>query len=89
MPLTPEQIRLARTIDRHVKRTVVLGGDGGDEALLVSMSDSMSPFKRLMDISTEAEMNQLGQQYDGFYRFAKLLERLAEAIANGTITVPK
>jgi hypothetical protein len=33
-------------------------------------------------------MDILCQQYDGFYRFAKLLENLAQGIADGTIPVP-
>ena len=36
-----------------------------------------------MEMSTGEEMNMLCQCYDGFYPFAKLLERLAEAIAEG------
>ena len=86
MPLTQEQTRLATTRDKHVKRTIVFGGT--DEDLLVSMYDYMDPFKQLLDSSTQHEMDELCQRYDGFYRFAKLLERLAEGIANGTIPVP-
>jgi hypothetical protein len=34
-------------------------------------------------------MNLLIQRYDGFYRFANLLERLAQAIQDGVIEVPE
>ena len=77
---------MAVTIDEHVKYTLAKGG--GDEELLVSMYDYMHTFKQLLDTSTETEMSQLCQQYDGFYRFAKLMERLAEGIADGSISVP-
>lgn len=87
MLLTKQQTRLASTIDTHVKR--VLAHGGGDKALLVSLADYMGTFKQLMDMSTGEEMNALCQRYDGFYRFAKLLERLAEGIANGSISVPE
>ncbi len=87
MPLTENQTHLARIIDEYVNQIVDSGGD--DEELLVSMSDDMAPFKQLLDSSTPPEMNELCQRYDGFYRFAKLLEQLAEGIANGTISVPK
>jgi hypothetical protein len=43
MPLTAEQIRLAVLIDTHVRE--VLAPGGGDAALLMSMADSMGPFK--------------------------------------------
>lgn len=86
MPLTKTQTRLARKIDLHVKRIIV---KGGDEDLLVSMYDHMPTFKQLLDTSTQAEMDALCQRYSGFYRFAKLLELLAEGIANGSIPVPR
>ena len=86
MPLTENQIRLAVAIDDHVK--AILAKGGGDEELLASMYDQMLTFKQLLDTSTESEMSQLCQQYDGFYRFAELLERLAQGIADGSIPVP-
>jgi hypothetical protein len=86
MPLTEQHMRLAVTIDRHVNQ--VLANGGGDEALLRSMADHMATFKQLLDICSREEMNLLCQRYDGFYRFAKLLETLAQGIADGTIPVP-
>jgi tRNA G37 N-methylase TrmD len=86
MPLTEQQTRLAGVIDRHVRHVLAQGG--GDEALLMSLADHMGTFKQVMDLSTGEEMNVLCQRYDGFDRFAKLLERLAEGIADGSIPVP-
>lgn len=87
MPLTEQKKRLARKRDRHVNRILANGGD--DEDLLISMSDHMPTFKPLLDTCTKAEMNALLKRYDGFYQFAKLLELLAEGIADGSIPVPK
>ena len=87
MPLTAQQIRLAVAIDTHV--THLLAHAGGDEALLVSLADHMGTFKQLMDMSTGEEMHALCERYDGFYRFAKLLETLAQGIADGSIHVPE
>jgi hypothetical protein len=86
MPLTEQHIRLAVTIDRHVNQ--VLANGGGDEALLRSMADHMSTFKPLLDTCSREELDLLCQRYDGFYRFATLLETLAQGIADGTIPVP-
>ncbi len=86
MPLTEHQTRLAVTIDNHVKHVVASGG--GDEALLVSLYDHMSTFKQLLDTCSREEMDQLCERYDGFFRFAILLENLAQGIADGTIPVP-
>ena len=41
-----------------------------------------------MDAAAPGELDALALKYDGLYRFANLLERLAEAIADGTIEVP-
>ena len=86
MPLTDQQTRLAGAIDRYVRHVLAQGG--GDEELLLSLANHMGTFKQVMDMSTGEEMNALCQRYDGFYRFAKLLERLAEGIADGSIPVP-
>ena len=48
--------------------------------------ETKGTFKQLLDTCTTANMDALCQRYDGFYRFAKLLERLAEGIADGSIT---
>ena len=87
MPLTRKQIRLATLIDNHVERIIKDGG--GDEELLVSIYDYIGTFKQLLDSCTSQEMDELCCRYDGFYRFAKLLELLAEGIANGVIPVPE
>ena len=86
MPLTAQQTQLAETIDTHVAQVLA---HGGDEALLLSMADYMPTFKQLLDTCTGAEMDMLCDRYDGFYRFAKLLEKLAEGIADGSIPVPE
>lgn len=86
MALSEQQTHLAVTIDRHVNQVIASGG--GDEELLVSMYDYMGMFKQLLDTCSREDMDILCQQYDGFYRFAKLLENLAQGIADGTIPVP-
>ncbi len=43
MLLTALQTRLAETIDTHVRQVLAQGGD--DEALLLSLADSMPTFK--------------------------------------------
>ena len=87
MPLTVQQTRLAETINTHVTQLLAYGG--GEEALLLSMADDLPTFKQLLDTCTGAEMDLLCERYDGFYRFAQLLERLAEGIADGSIPVPE
>ncbi|MBK8129230.1 MAG: hypothetical protein IPK53_10040 [bacterium] len=66
----------------------ILNQGGGDEQILEGMHAYMDTFKQLLDTCTRLEMTLLAQRYDGFYRFANLLERLAQAIADGVIEVP-
>ncbi len=86
-----EKLRLAQTIDTWVQGIVRQSSSDNqaDEQLLESMIDYMGPFKQLLDTCTKLEMNLLIHQYDGFYRFANLLERLAQAIQDGVIEVPE
>ena len=85
MDLTAEQIQLATMIDAHVNRYPE--SQLGYEHLLKSTYDYMDAFKRIMDSSTPVQMDYLCQQYTGLYRFGKLLESLAQGIADGNIEV--
>jgi hypothetical protein len=87
MPLTEQQTRLALAIDTYVKQVLARGG--GDEALLMSMADYMGTFKQLLEACTGEDMDLLCERYEGFYRFAKLLEQLANGFADGSISVPE
>lgn len=86
MSLTEAHIHIAETLDRHVKQTLA---SGGTEELLVSLYDYMGLFKQLLETCSPQEIDTLCERYDGFYRFAKLLENLAQGIADGTIPVPE
>ena len=86
MPFTAQQTRLAMMINTHV--TQVLAEGGGDEALLLSLAEHMETFKQLLETCTSAERIELRARYEGLYRFATLLERLAAGIADGSIPVP-
>lgn len=68
----------------------------GEAQLLQTWYDYMDTSKRVMDTSkrvmdstSHIQMDYICQQYDGFYRFAKLMERLAQGIADGIIDIPK
>jgi hypothetical protein len=86
-----QKIQLAEMIDTWVQDIVRNSNsdDQADERILERMVDYMGPFKHLLDNCTKLEMTLLVNQYDGFYRFANLLERLAQAIQDGVIEVPE
>jgi hypothetical protein len=69
-----------------VKQATQKGGDDTD--ILQGMVDYMATFNQLLDFSAPTEMDTLCRLYPGFYRFAKLLENLADAIRDGCIEVP-
>lgn len=82
-----EQKQLAKLIDDHVNKYP--DNDTGNEHLLTTIYDYMEPFKTIMDTTTREQMDYLSSQYPGFYRFGKLLESIAQGVADGIVEVPK
>jgi hypothetical protein len=87
MDISTEQLNLVKKIHEHVSQFP--DNEMGNTQLLATDFDYMESFKRVMDSTTSYQMDYLINQYDGFYRFAKLLENMAQGIADGTIPVPK
>ncbi len=86
MRLTNKQMQLAQTIDYWAKTIEKQGG--GDIELLQNSISQMATFKELLDTTSHDQMDKLCEMYSGFYRFAKLIELLAQGIHDGTIKVP-
>ncbi|TDB47939.1 arylsulfatase regulator [Photorhabdus luminescens subsp. mexicana] len=57
----------------------------GNEQLLQTYYDYMDAFKQVINSTSQIQMDYICQQYDGFYRFAKLMEMLAY----DTINIPR
>lgn len=83
---TPQQIQIAYHIEQYVRSIEKQGK--GDAEILEGMYAYMDDFKYLLDTTQDGQMDLLCTQLDGFYRFAKLMENLARAIANGDIEAP-
>jgi hypothetical protein len=86
MQPTNKQVQLAQTIDNWVKTIEKQGG--GDTEILQNSFSHMATFKELLDTTTHEQMDNLCETYPGFYRFAKLIENLAQGIHDGIIKVP-
>jgi hypothetical protein len=87
MTLTAEQVQIASLIDEQVKRVFRRGGD--EVAVLTELFDYMPGFKYLLDAARPGDMDELCERFDGFYRYAKILEEVAAGIQSGEIKVPK
>jgi hypothetical protein len=87
VPVTAEQVQIASLIDEQVKRVFRKGGD--EVAVLMELFDYMPGFKYLLDTARPGDMDQLCERFDGFYRYAKILEDVAAGIQSGEIKVPK
>jgi hypothetical protein len=85
--LSAEQQQFVTSINNYANQFPV--SEAGEEKMLESCYDYMEVFKRIMDSCSKPQMDFICQQYNGFYRFAKLMERLAQGIANGSIEVPE
>jgi hypothetical protein len=87
MTLTVEQIQIASLLSKRVQELAESGLD--DLTLFGEMAEYMLGFKRLMDISSADEMDGLCESFPAFFRYAKILERIAEGIDSGEIKVPR
>jgi hypothetical protein len=65
MGITAEQLQMAGLIDARVKAITRSGVD--DFAIFTEMADYMPAFKRLMDTSTDDDMDQLAARYTGLF----------------------
>ena len=85
-----QKVQLAEMLDTWVQNIVRTShsDDQVDERILEGMAAHMEGFKYLLDNCTQLEMSLLVNHYDGFYRLANLLERLAQAIQDGVVDVP-
>ncbi|MHB9828039.1 arylsulfatase regulator [Pseudomonas savastanoi] len=63
--------------------------ESGDSQLLQGCYDYMNTFKQVLDSSSKIQMDYICLQYPGFFRFAQMMELLAQGIADGVIQVPK
>ncbi|MCT8352675.1 arylsulfatase regulator [Photorhabdus kayaii] len=61
----------------------------GNTQLLKTCYDYMGIFKQVIDSTSTAQLDDICQQYTGFFRFAKLMEMLAQGIAEGIIDAPR
>jgi len=85
--LNAEQLQLVQIVNDNALRFPHT--EAGEAELLQTSYDYMDAFKRVMDSTSSAQLNDICRQYDGFYRFARLMESLAQGIADGRIDVPK
>ncbi len=85
--MTGKQARIAVRIDAAMQS--LLHDDADDIATRTGMSDHMADFKSLIDTAKPGVMDELCQRYPGFYRYAKVLERITGAVQSGVITVPR
>jgi hypothetical protein len=80
-------LALASSINHDVNKALSEGNSDLDILKLI-MSDRMDTIKELLDTASEHKMDELCDKYDGFYHFMKILERLAQNIADGKIPIP-
>jgi hypothetical protein len=86
---TEEQIRLASSIDARMQ-TLARRGVSDPLAILGAMADVMMPsFRHILDTATSDVIDQLGQRFVGFHRYAKVLELVAGRLRSGEIVAPK
>ena len=86
MNFTAYQMQIATLIDNQVTKIVKTRNtaEAIDEAVVEMMPDYMDGFKHLLDSLESYGMNHLCEEFLGFYRFAKMMERIAGGCRDGT-----
>ncbi|KWS71673.1 arylsulfatase regulator [Pseudomonas savastanoi pv. fraxini] len=87
LDLSAELHQLAKTVHDYASRFP--STESGDSQLLQGCYDYMNAFKQVLDSSSKIQMDYICLQYPGFFRFAQMMELLAQGIADGIIQVPK
>ncbi|MHB9513471.1 arylsulfatase regulator [Pseudomonas amygdali] len=87
LDLSAEQHQLAKVVHDYASRFP--STESGDSQLLQGCYDYMMVFKQVLDSSSKIQMDYICLQYPGLFRFAKIMELLAQGIADGVIQVPK
>ena len=85
MNFTAYQMQIATLIDNQVTKIIETKKTSStiDEAIVEMMPDYQEGFKHLLDTLDSDGMNNLCEEFSGFYRFAKMMERIAEGCKDG------
>ncbi|MEW6736338.1 MAG: hypothetical protein AB1489_33910 [Acidobacteriota bacterium] len=83
--LNTKQLQIAAQIDARVRELERAGNN--EMTIFVETAPLMPSFKKLLDTAGEGEMDELCSRYDGFYRYAKILDNIAAGIHSGEIKV--
>ena len=80
-------MRIVTSIDNQVTKIVKKEKTAWDVdvAVMNMMPDHMDGFKHLLDTVGSSGMNRLCTEYSGFYRFAKMIERVAQGCRDGLL----
>lgn len=85
--MTGKQMRIASKIDAAMQALARTGKN--DMAVFADMAEHMADFKWLIDNARPGVMNELCQQYAGFFQYAKILETVAAGIQARATTMPE
>ena len=85
--LNPEQLQMVKIIHDHALRFPL--NETGEAQLLQTCYDYMDAFKRVMDSTSTSKWIISASNTMAFTDSAKLMERMAQGIADGIIEVPK
>lgn len=81
-----DKCQLAERIHRRITQRPNNGAS--DMEIFANMANYMEDFKSLIDTCSPSEMDRLCARYEGFYRYAKILEEIAQGIETGDIHAP-
>lgn len=87
MPLTDDEIKIIKELNQKAKDLYT--SSHNDVYILTGMADDMTKVKLLLGHTDQTALDICVAQHPYFYRFMKLLEKVARGIAGGEIEVPE
>lgn len=87
MKITPKNLEFIINFDKKMQLHFANGYN--DQKILTSMALELPTIMKIIESTQREKLDKLCQEYDGFYYYMMLLEKLAMGISNGTITFPK
>lgn len=73
-------ICIVEGINKYANNILLQGDD--DEDLLSSLENIIGDIKEVMDTSTYQQLDEYCDKYNGFYRYARLLERVSDFLVH-------
>jgi len=87
MKITPENLEFIIKFDKKMR--LHFANESNDQKILIAMASEVPTIKKIIEYTQSETLDKLCQEYDGFYYFTALLDKMAVSSFDGIITFLK